>query len=86
MLPFGAALAGKVIGKEVVYHIHEISVSPNLLKRFLRFIIQKTATKVFFVSKVFMELEPFENIEQRVIYNSLPDLFMQDAKLFQYKV
>ncbi|MEJ2497604.1 MAG: glycosyltransferase family 4 protein [Sulfurovaceae bacterium] len=85
MLPFGAALAGKIIGKEVIYHIHEVSVTPNLLKRFLRFIIQKTATKVFFVSKAFMELEPFENIEQRVIYNSLPNLFMQDAKSFQYK-
>ncbi len=85
MLPFGAALAGKITGGKVIYHIHEISVSPNLLKRFLRFIIQKTATKVFFVSRAFMELEPFENIEQRVIYNSLSDLFMQDAKSFQYK-
>ncbi len=39
MLPFGAALAGKIARKEVIYHIHEASITPKLLKRFLRLII-----------------------------------------------
>jgi len=32
ILPFGAAIAGKVIGKPVVYHLHEVSVKPLALK------------------------------------------------------
>lgn len=85
MLPFGAALAGKLIKKEIIYHIHETSINPKLLKRFLRCIIQKTATRVLFVSQALMELESFKDIKQKVIYNSLPDAFMQVAKSSTYR-
>lgn len=84
MLPFGAALAGKLIKKKIIYHIHEASIAPKLLKRFLRLIIQKTTSKVFFVSNIFMEQESFSNIEQKVIYNSLPLQFTEISESFTY--
>ena len=79
MLPFGAALAGLVMRKPVVYHIHETYLSPPLLKRFLRLVISWSAKKVIFVSKSVYKLESFKNKEQHIIYNSLPQDFTDAA-------
>lgn len=84
MLPFGAGLAGKLMGRPVYYHIHEISLTPASFKHFLRAIVQKTATKVIFVSKAVEESESFDNIPQKVIYNCLPDTFMKGARATPY--
>ncbi|NOQ32170.1 MAG: glycosyltransferase [Helicobacteraceae bacterium] len=79
MLPFGAGLAGKFMGKPVYYHVHETSLTPASFKRFLRTIVQKTASKVIFVSKSVEEAEAFVNIPQEVIYNALPNDFANIA-------
>ncbi len=79
MLPFGAGLAGKVLKKKVYYHIHETSLSPQLLKKFLRFIIQHTASKIIFVSNSLKEAESFNNIEHKVIYNTLSTEFLKKS-------
>lgn len=79
LLPFGAALAGKVMGKSVCYHVHETSLSPASFKRFLRSMVQKSADRVIFVSKALEEAEAFEGIPQEVVYNALPDDFMHTA-------
>tara|TARA_R110000850_G_scaffold120556_5_gene237919 strand:- start:1099 stop:2178 length:1080 start_codon:yes stop_codon:yes gene_type:complete len=70
MLPFGAALAGWIMRKKIIYHIHETSVKPALLKRLLRFFISLTATRVIFVSKFLSDEESFLNKNNVVIYNS----------------
>lgn len=75
VLPFGAALSGKLMGKPVFYHIHETSIKPQLLKQFLRFIVQKTASKIIFVSNTLKDTESFENREQKTIYNALDSTF-----------
>lgn len=85
MLPFGAGLAGKLMGKPVYYHIHETSLTPAIFKWFLRFIVQKTATKIIFVSKAVEEAETFDNIPQYIVYNAIPDDFMNIATNNQYK-
>lgn len=71
MMPFGAALAGKLIRKKVIYHVHETSLRPLILKKFLRAVISLTADKVIFVSEYLKDVESFENKEQTVIYNAL---------------
>lgn len=75
ILPFGAALSGKLMRKPVFYHIHETSIKPQLLKEFLSFIVQKTASRIIFVSNTLKETESFENMEQTIIYNALPNNF-----------
>ena len=35
LLPFGAALGAWIKGAKVLYHIHEVSIKPALLKKFL---------------------------------------------------
>lgn len=85
LLPFGAGLAGKYMQKEVYYHIHETSIQPAIFKKFLRFMVQKTASKVFFVSESLAKLEAFEEIPQEVIYNAISDDFISKANTFEYK-
>jgi len=82
MLPFGAALAGKLLKRPVIYHIHETTLNPLLLKLFLRKIVSKTASKIFFVSDFLRRKESFTNIPQYTLYNALPAEFIQEAAHF----
>lgn len=77
MMPFGAALAAKFLGKPVIYHVHETSLRPRLLKFFLRLIIRLTATKVIFVSNYLREIEGFKNVPQFVVHNALDADFIE---------
>lgn len=85
MLPFGAALAGKLMGKPVYYHVHETSLQPLKLKRFLRSIVQKTASKVIFVSNFVKKTETFSDKKQFVIYNALSDDFAKVIEQDNYQ-
>lgn len=85
LLPFGAAIAGKLMGKKVIYHVHETSISPPILKKFLRFIVRKSASKVVFVSHSLKKAESFKNIDQSVLYNALPNSFYKDAAAVSYQ-
>ena len=84
MLPFGAGLAGKLMKKPVYCHVHETSLTPASFKIFLRSIVQKTASKVIFVSKALEEAESFSNIPQEVIYNVLSNDFASVALQHTY--
>ena len=80
MMPFGAALAGKLMGKQVYWHLHETSIKPKLLKQFLRFIINLTADKIIFVSRYLQEAESFKNKDQIIIYNSIDSTLIPEKK------
>jgi glycosyltransferase involved in cell wall biosynthesis len=84
LLPFGAALAGKVIGNPVIYHIHETSIRPQILKNFLRFIVQTCASKILFVSKSLQDLETFPRKNEYIVYNALAEDFKQNAYPYNY--
>lgn len=82
LLPFGAALAGKLTGKKVVYHIHETSIRPLLLKWVLKFIVSITANQAIYVSKYLMEKEKIRWTKGKVIYNALSNDFVEKANQF----
>jgi len=71
LMPVGAALAAKMMGKSVVYHIHETSIKPRIFKRFLRFVVSLTADKIIFVSDYLKRVETFGRKDECVIHNSL---------------
>lgn len=79
ILPFGAAIAGKLTGKKVVYHIHETSVKPALLKAFLFKVIEWTADQTIFVSNYLAEQEKIKGVKSKVVYNALPLKFSEIA-------
>jgi len=79
LLPFGAAFAGKWMGIPVVYHIHESSMKPALLKWFLKKVANWTAEKSIFVSNWLKETEQLPNVEAAVVYNGLSESFCRKA-------
>lgn len=78
VLPFGAGIAGKIRGCKVIYHIHETSMKPLLLKKFLFGILKWCASEVVYVSKFLAHQEPV-NIKKHVLYNVLEKDFVQKA-------
>lgn len=80
LLPFGAALAGKLTRKKVIYHIHETSIQPALLKGFLKYMASITATQTIYVSKYLQKTEPIGEVPQHVIYNALSPTFIEQAE------
>jgi len=50
ILPFGAAIAGWLLRLEIIYHVHEHYVNPNLMQKIALKVMQFTADKVIFVS------------------------------------
>jgi L-malate glycosyltransferase len=82
ILPFGAAWAGRCKGCKVIYHIHEVSIKPALLKKWLLYVINKIAHRCIYVSKYVQQFTPVHK-EGVVIYNALPQSFIDTAATTQ---
>lgn len=50
ILPVGAALAGRLMGKQVVYHYHENAFAKGIFYKLLAYIMRVLATKIICVS------------------------------------
>ncbi|UTW63935.1 glycosyltransferase family 4 protein [bacterium SCSIO 12741] len=79
LLPFGAALAGKLTGRKVIYHIHETSLNPRQLKWFLKKVAQFCATKAYYVSGYLKQAEELIGVPGEVVYNSLTPEFIEKS-------
>lgn len=81
LLPFAAALWGHRTGRKVVYHLHEVSVTPALLRRFLCAVVSRTAAVMFYVSEDHRARLPIHAVRAVTIGNPIdPDLQRQGAK------
>jgi glycosyltransferase involved in cell wall biosynthesis len=78
-LPFGAALAANLSGSTVIYHVHEVNIRPALLKLFLVKIADIFADRLIFVSAFVKDQFNFPPGKTTVIYNALPDQFVNEA-------
>ncbi|WP_426104714.1 glycosyltransferase family 4 protein [Massilia sp. TSP1-1-2] len=79
VLPFGAALVGKLKGCRVIYHVHETTVKPAIFKKFLFGIAKWAADDAIYVSNFLKEEEPFAHARCHVIYNAIEDVFYRKA-------
>jgi len=79
LLPFGAALAGYVRKCKVIYHVHEVSIRPRLLKSLLIRIADLTAAQVIFVSHYLAQQFNFRRATTTVVYNALGSAFENKA-------
>lgn len=50
ILPWTAALIGRLFNKKVIYHVHEYYVNPSLLVKFYLWMMTRTADELIFVS------------------------------------
>lgn len=78
VLPFGASCAAKLKGCKVIYHIHETSIKPKILKSFLFNIVKGTATEVIYVSEFLANQEAL-NLKKNILYNVLESSFIEIA-------
>ncbi len=79
VLPFGAAILGKLKTCRVVYHVHETSMKPKLLKRFLFGLIKWAADDVIYVSKYLSQKEPVHGPRLHTLHNALDASFYKTA-------
>jgi glycosyltransferase involved in cell wall biosynthesis len=79
ILPFGAAIAGRIKGARVIYHIHETSVNPEIFKQFLLFWVKACATEVIYVSDFLANEEPL-NKPSHILWNAIEDDFRNKAE------
>lgn len=84
LLPFGAALYGWMTGRSVIYHLHEISVSPVPLKWFLTTIARHTARRLIYVSDFHRSCLPIPSVPARTVYNTLDQVFLARAGASRY--
>jgi glycosyltransferase involved in cell wall biosynthesis len=84
LLPFGAALFGWMTGRTVIYHLHEISISPKPFQNFLKGIARLTAKKLIYVSNHHREHLPIPGIESCVVYNSIDESIFEQASKHHY--
>lgn len=71
VLPFGALIAAKRLGASCVCHIHESYIRPKWFLDFLIEVINRTATKVIFVSKSLKADLTNIRVHSTIIYNAL---------------
>jgi L-malate glycosyltransferase len=76
VLPFGAALAGKIKGARVIYHIHESTVNPPILKWFLFKMVSWTASDIINVSEYVAASHCIKSVTNHLVYNSIDESFL----------
>ena len=79
LLPVGPALAGRMMGKRVVYHYHENAKAKGAFYRVLAWLMQRLAHQIICVSAYqASKLKPSKKIT--VIPNALPQEFAERVK------
>lgn len=81
VLPFGAAFLGKLKGCRIIYHVHETSMKPAILKKTLFGIVKWAATEVIYVSNYLRDAENIKDKKTEILYNAIEDNFLDTAKL-----
>ena len=71
LLPFGGALWGRINGHTVVYHAHEVSITPAPLRWLLLKLARSTAQSVLYVSKDQYDRLPVEGVRPVVVPNPI---------------
>lgn len=71
LLPFGAGLFGWLRGVRVVYHIHEVSITPRLLRAFLMFVVRRSSSLNIYVSQAHMAALPIRDVPAVFVHNGL---------------
>ncbi len=79
VLPFGAAFLGKLKGCRVIYHVHETSMKPPILKKFLFGTAKWAAKDAIYVSQYLSKQEEFSSSKTHILYNAIEDEFLQTA-------
>jgi glycosyltransferase involved in cell wall biosynthesis len=81
LLPFGGGLAAKLFADNTIYYIHETTIRPIFLRRFLLLIADWCSNSILFVSNYVAENSAIERPSKKVIYNCLRSDFSSVSSL-----
>lgn len=79
--PFGAALAGKLLGADIIYHCHEVYINPNPLDILAKHIKSYCANRIICVSD-FVSKSDSVILDKNVVYNSLEKSFIDEVNKY----
>lgn len=79
LLPFAAMLWGRRTGRRVVVHVHEASITPSLLKRFLTRCAGRSADLLLYVSKDHRARLPIDGPPALILPNPVGKTIMDRA-------
>lgn len=85
LLPFGAGLFGCLTNRPVVYHIHEVSLSPVILQKFLVAMARISATRLIYVSDSHQAMLPIAPRRSVVVYNTIDKSLAASALSHDYR-
>jgi len=84
LLPFGAGLAGILLRKKTVYHIHETSITPSILKKMLRKLSEISYTANIYVSNYLLKHDEIPGVKSFCVYNAAGNEIFSEALQFEY--
>lgn len=85
LLPFGAAFFGWMTGRPVIYHLHEISVSPLPLRWFLMTVARHIAWRLIYVSDFHRACLRIPGVPASTVHNAVDETFLTLAEASQYQ-
>lgn len=80
IIPFQAAVAGMILRKPIIYHVHEKFVTKNAIKEFAERIFNKISAKHIYVSHYLKESYCDDCKTSEVNYNRLSKSFCKNIK------
>ncbi|MBN3583039.1 glycosyltransferase family 4 protein [Algoriphagus aestuarii] len=80
ILPFGAILTGRLLGKKVITHVHENEIKPKVLSNFLFWVVRNFSTKIIVVSNYLKNNPILEGEPVEVLYNCVTKDFEEKSK------
>jgi glycosyltransferase involved in cell wall biosynthesis len=84
LMPFGAMLWGRRTGRKVIVHIHEVSIKPNLLRRFLTECASRCADQLLYVSHDHFDRLSIVGPSSKIVFNPVNPVFIKAAKIVCY--
>ncbi|MGN0282540.1 MAG: glycosyltransferase family 4 protein [Prevotella sp.] len=79
LLPVGPALAGRIMGKRVVYHYHENAFVKGIFYKTLSWMMQRLAHEIICVSE-YQASSLADRSKVRVVPNALPKAFVEKMR------
>lgn len=84
LLPFSAALFGRLTGRPVVYHVHEMSLSPRFFQAFLVMVARLTAARLIYVSEAHRKMLSIAPDRAVTVHNTIDAVLAERAKTHDY--
>jgi L-malate glycosyltransferase len=81
IMPSTAALVGRILNKDIIYHVHEKFISPGFGVLLKEFIFNTTRAKRIFVSNYLLDQYPSSSFTSRVSYNKLSPKYLDKVKI-----